>query len=86
MRNWSACFTLLLWLLASIPSCVARNDGRAHSADPYQPVAYVKINHPEWSKNAAIYQINTRQFTQEGTFRVAEKELPRLKDLGVQII
>jgi glycosidase len=47
---------------------------------------YVKLKHPEWSKNATIYQINTRQFTAEGTFRAAEKELPRLKELGVDIL
>ncbi len=53
------------------------------SLDPYQPTPLVKIAHPEWSKNAAIYQINTRQFTQEGTFQAAEKHLPRLKELGM---
>jgi glycosidase len=52
----------------------------------YQPQDYVKLTHPEWSKNAAIYQLNTRQFTQEGTFKAAQSELPRLKDLGVDII
>ena len=54
--------------------------------DPYQPVPYVKLKHPEWTKNATIYQINTRQFTDEGTFRAAEKHLPRLKALGVDIL
>jgi glycosidase len=54
--------------------------------DAYQPASYVKIAHPEWSKNATIYQINTRQFTEEGTFRAAEKHLPRLKALGVDIV
>jgi glycosidase len=52
----------------------------------YQPQDYVKVKHPEWSKNATIYQINTRQFSQEGTFQAAKKELPRLKELGVDII
>lgn len=55
-------------------------------ADPYQPIPYVKIKHPEWSKNATIYQINTRQFTPEGTFRAAEKHLPRLQALGADIL
>lgn len=54
--------------------------------NPYEPTPFVKIKHPEWSKNSTIYQINTRQFTPEGTFRAAEKHLPRLKDLGVDII
>jgi glycosidase len=55
-------------------------------ADPYQPIPYVKLAHPEWSKNATIYQINTRQFTEEGTFRAAEQHLPRLKELGAVIL
>lgn len=54
--------------------------------NPYQPIPYVQITHPEWSKNVSIYQINTRQFTPEGTFRAAEKHLPRLKELGVGIL
>jgi glycosidase len=52
----------------------------------YQPIPYVGIEHPDWSKNATIYQINTRQFTTEGTFRAAEEHLPRLKALGVGIL
>jgi len=54
--------------------------------DPYQPTSYVKLRHPEWTKNATIYQVNTRQFTKEGTFHSAIEHLPRLKDLGVDIL
>jgi 1,4-alpha-glucan branching enzyme len=52
----------------------------------YQPVPYVQIEHPEWSRSAAIYELNTRQFTPEGTFTAAAAHLPRLKELGVSII
>lgn len=52
----------------------------------YQPIPPVKLIHPEWSKNATIYQINTRQFTEGGTFKAAESHLPRLKELGVDIL
>lgn len=58
----------------------------AHCADPYQPQEYVQFAHADWAKNASIYQINTRQFTKEGTFRSAATELPRLKALGVDIL
>jgi glycosidase len=54
--------------------------------NPYTPEPYVKLTHPEWCKNSVIYQINIRQFTKEGTFPAAEKHLPRLKDLGVDIL
>ena len=52
----------------------------------HQPQPYVQIQHPEWAKSATIYEINTRQFTAEGTFRAAQAELPRLKQLGVEIL
>lgn len=50
------------------------------------PVNYVTVNHPVWSRNAVIYEINTRQFTEEGTLNSAEKRLSKLKDMGVTII
>lgn len=52
----------------------------------YQPKEYVEITHPEWSKNATIYEVNIRQYTPEGTFKAFEKHLPRLKKMGVDII
>ncbi len=55
-------------------------------SDAYQPVPYVQLTHPEWTKNATIYQINTRQFTPAGTFRAAETHLTRLKELGAVIL
>ena len=54
--------------------------------NPHEPEPYIKLTHPAWSKNATIYQINTRQFTEEGTFVAAKRELPRLKELGVDIL
>lgn len=79
-----ALFLISIFQLA-IVGCRLEQTNMANS-NPFQPTPYVKLKHPEWSKNAVIYQINTRQFTAEGTFRAAEKELPRLKDLGVDII
>ena len=46
--------------------------------------SYVK--HPEWSKNIVLYEVNTRQFTPEGTFRAFTSHLPRLKELGVDVL
>lgn len=44
------------------------------------------FNHVSWSKNAVIYELNLRQFSKAGTIKAASKELPRLKELGVDII
>jgi 1,4-alpha-glucan branching enzyme len=52
----------------------------------YQPKKYVELKHPEWSRNATIYEVNIRQYTPEGTFKAFESHLPRLKELGIDII
>ncbi|MGN6195021.1 MAG: alpha-amylase family glycosyl hydrolase [Ginsengibacter sp.] len=47
-----------------------------------------KINHrhPKWSYSTNIYEVNVRQYTPEGTFNAFSKHLPRLKDMGIQIL
>ncbi|MGM9738434.1 MAG: alpha-amylase family glycosyl hydrolase [Candidatus Cryptobacteroides sp.] len=42
--------------------------------------------HPEWSYDAVIYEMNVRQYTPEGTLAAAAQHLPRLKELGVDVI
>lgn len=42
--------------------------------------------HADWSKNANIYEVNIRQFTDEGTFNAFKEHLPRLKEMGVDIL
>jgi glycosidase len=44
------------------------------------------IQHVAWSHNANIYEVNIRQYTQEGTFKAFAKHLPRLKAMGVDIL
>ena len=44
------------------------------------------LRHPEWSRTSVLYQINVRQFTREGTFEAARAHLPRLQDLGVDVL
>jgi glycosidase len=47
----------------------------------------VKSGHaPEWAKNSVLYEVNIRQYTPEGTFKAFETHLPRLKELGVDIL
>ncbi len=40
----------------------------------------------DWKHATNIYEVNVRQYTQEGTFNAFLKELPRLKDMGVQVL
>jgi glycosidase len=41
---------------------------------------------PEWAKNVNIYEVNIRQYTPEGTINAFSQHLPRLKDMGVDIL
>ena len=40
----------------------------------------------EFLSEAVIYEVNVRQYTQEGTFNAFAKHLPKLKELGVDIL
>ncbi|HBH23723.1 MAG TPA: alpha-amylase [Cytophagales bacterium] len=44
------------------------------------------VFHPEWSKNATIYEVNVRQYTKEGTFKAFAEHLTRLRQMGVDIL
>lgn len=51
-----------------------------------QSIMNTPLAWPEWAKNANIYEVNIRQFTPEGTFDAFRKHLPRLKEMGVDIL
>ena len=40
----------------------------------------------EWAKDAVIYEVNIRQYTPEGSFTAFAEHLPRLQELGVDIL
>lgn len=45
-----------------------------------------KFSHPAWSYQTNIYEVNLRQYTQEGTLAAFAKELPRLRNMGVEVL
>ena len=44
--------------------------------------------HPSanWAHHTNIYEVNMRQYTIEGTFNAFAKELPRLRNMGVEVL
>ena len=46
-----------------------------------QPV----VSATDWA-NTVVYEMNVRQYTPEGTFAAAQRELPRLKELGIDVV
>jgi 1,4-alpha-glucan branching enzyme len=74
-------------LFFSVSACQQKEQGDVPVAvDPYQPKPYVLLKHPEWTSSATIYEVNIRQFTPEGTFKAFESHLPRLKEMGIDIL
>ncbi len=65
-------------------SCTHHRKSAASAAD--RDSTFTSVKHPEWSRNAVIYEVNLRQYTDSGTVTAFERELPRLRDLGVDIL
>jgi glycosidase len=49
-------------------------------------MANLSFKAPLWSKGASIYEVNLRQYTQAGSFEAFSAHLPRLKDMGIDIL
>lgn len=60
----------------------------AFAALGLQPAAAYNSNSvlPTWANSATIYEVNIRQYTEAGTFKAFEANLPRLQKLGVKIL
>ena len=46
----------------------------------------MRFKKAEWINSTNVYEVNVRQYTAEGTFAAFAKELPRLKDMGVETL
>ncbi|GAA0136289.1 hypothetical protein YSY43_31300 [Paenibacillus sp. YSY-4.3] len=73
--------------LGDVQHLFLREGNPAVHTSPYiTNVGESKAYFPDWSKDSTIYEVNVRQYTAEGTFRAFEAHLPRLKELGVEIL
>ena len=71
--------TLILFvsILLVMSACKPKTESSSQAGKP---------GHPDWSRNATIYEVNVRQYTPEGTFKAFQQNLPRLKKMGVDIL
>lgn len=69
---------ILFVLLAALVVASCAPSKKTEVATPVNPL--------EWSNDAVMYEVNVRQFTPEGTFNAFASHLPRLKELGVEIL
>lgn len=87
MKSYSLIYRIQIVLLSAFIAFVSigcSTDDSSQSLD--ETTIQTLINHPEWTKSANIYEVNIRQYTPEGTFKAFQKDLPRLKEMGVDIV
>ncbi|MGB3155193.1 MAG: alpha-amylase family glycosyl hydrolase, partial [Chitinophagaceae bacterium] len=82
MRNVLLAFSFLL-LLGSCKLMKKKvdpetNKNTSNMLKKFKPV--------DWSHSTNIYEVNVRQFTEEGTFNAFAQHLPRLKEMGVKTL
>lgn len=83
----SSIFLFILLLSVGIFLLNACHSNKMSATKSSKPAVKIGVGtDPEWSKNASIYEVNTRQFSAEGTFAAVEAQLPRLKAMGVGIV
>ena len=75
------CCLLSTALTASAGAALNASDSIA----PKNP-SVKKFQETQWQKNAVIYEVNVRQFNQDGTFRSFAPEIPRIKSLGADVL
>jgi len=82
MRNILLSTAAILLLL----SCQNQTAVPAVSKDSIAPSRTGPFAEPEWAKSAVLYECNIRQFSQGGNFAGVRSALPRLQELGIDIL
>lgn len=74
-------YLLSLLLLLSAVACTQKKENAEGTKKQT-----TNVKHPEWSRSAVMYEVNLRQYTQEGTIKAFQQHLSQLKELGVDVL
>jgi alpha-amylase len=81
------CIMKKLFPLIGITVLLACNQ---HLTEPQKKATKSMINtefkKADWIHSTNVYEVNVRQYTPEGTFNAFAKQLPRLKEMGVETL
>lgn len=61
------------------------NDTESNNIESNDTASVVRYQ-PEWTKDAIIYEVNVRQYTEEGTFEAFAEHLEELKEMGINTL
>lgn len=73
-------------LLLSVALSTMAGCGKQNSVDTNSEAADLISEAPEWAQASAIYEVNIRQYTEEGTFDAFAEHLDEIKAMGIDII
>lgn len=81
--SYTKIFLYLFAIVFTLASCGNQSSNGGTVVETESASIY---KHVDWSKNSNIYEVNIRQYTEEGTFKAFEAHMPRLKEMGVDIL
>ncbi|MCD4793911.1 MAG: alpha-amylase [Bacteroidales bacterium] len=76
-------YILILAFIFSSCNSQTNEDNKTDKKDSTKLTVY---QYPERIDKSNIYEVNIRQYTPEGTFKAFETHIPRLKEMGVDIL
>jgi alpha-amylase len=76
----------ILPLLAAIGMAACNNHDTTKTNQPKDTMMHTDYKKADWIHTTNVYEVNLRQYTKEGTFNAFAKELPRLKEMGVETL
>lgn len=59
---------------------------KSANTDTTPDIVAASASHPEWSYQSNIYEVNLRQYSASGSFKAFQAHLPRLKEMGVEVL
>ena len=66
---------LFICYLALLTSCAERSN-----------ISKIGVEHPQWVESSIMYEVNLRQYTESGSLEDFQSSLPRLAEMGVDIL
>lgn len=77
---------ILLSIIALFFACQQKKATMPATQKPINTSNIIEKQAPDWYKNAILYEVNVRNYTPQGTLNAFSYHLPRLKELGVDVL
>lgn len=88
-RKYNKCIAGLLVMTTLLMAGCGDNGGDANNQSTENEAGMEETGkryQAEWTKDAVIYEVNVRQYTEEGTFDAFSEHLQELKDMGINTL